>query len=125
MTADPRDGVRGRIGTMDRVHPRPDAPPAAGLALGAVADLLLADPRRGHPVAGFGTAAAALERRVWRDSRAAGAGYAAGLTGAAGATRLGLDRLTRGRPLARTAATAVATWTVLGGTSLGRAATTL
>ena len=98
---------------------------AAGLALGALADLALGDPRRGHPVAGFGTLAAALERRVWRDSRAVGAGYAAALAGAAVAAGRGVDRLTRGHPLARTAATAVATWTVLGGTSLGRAATTL
>jgi len=99
-----------------------DAPTAAGLALGAVADLLLADPRRGHPVAGFGTAAAALERRTWRDSRAAGAGYAVVLTGAATALGTTLDRGTRHRPLARTVVTAAATWTVLGGTSLGRAA---
>jgi adenosylcobinamide-phosphate synthase len=97
----------------------------AGPALGAVADLLLGDPRRGHPVAGFGAAAAALERRVWRDSRAAGAGYAAALTGAAVALGAALDRLTRGRPVARAAVTAAATWTVVGGTSLGRAATTL
>jgi adenosylcobinamide-phosphate synthase len=103
----------------------PDLPTAAGLALGALADVVLGDPRRGHPVAGFGTAAAALERWAWRDSRAAGAGYAVALTGAALAGGWAVDRLTRGRPLARTAATAVATWTVLGGTSLGRAATTL
>jgi adenosylcobinamide-phosphate synthase len=98
---------------------------ATGLALGALADLLLGDPRRGHPVAGFGTAAAARERGVWRDCRAAGAGYAAALTGAAVGAGLVLDRLTRDRPLARTAATALATWTVLGGTSLARAATAL
>ena len=52
--------------------PPRDLPTAAGLALGAAADLLLADPRRWHPVAGFGRAAAALERLLWRDSRAAG-----------------------------------------------------
>ncbi|MCW2576529.1 MAG: cobD, partial [Modestobacter sp.] len=34
-------------------------------------------------------------------------------------------RLTAGRPLARTALTAAATWVVLGGTTLGRAATTM
>jgi adenosylcobinamide-phosphate synthase len=99
-----------------------DAPTAAGLALGAVADLLLADPRRGHPVAGFGAAAAALERRTWRDSRAAGVGYALALTGAATALGTALDRGTRQHALARTLGTAAATWTVLGGTSLGRAA---
>src|SRR4051812_1721028 len=122
MTADPRDGARGAIGTMDGVRSRPDVPTAAGLALGAVADLLLADPRRGHPVAGFGAAAAALERRVWRNSRAAGAGYALGLVAAAGALGAAAGRTTRDRPAARTLVTAAATWTVLGGTSLGRAA---
>ena len=33
---------------------------ALGLALGAGADLLLGDPRRGHPVAGFGSTALVL-----------------------------------------------------------------
>ena len=105
---------------MTPLRPRAALPTAAGLALGALADVVLGDPRRGHPVAGFGTVAAALERRVWRDSRVAGAGYAAALTGAAVAAGRGVDRLTRDRPLARTAATAVATWTVLGGTTLAR-----
>src|SRR3982751_6512249 len=97
-------------------------PTALGLALGAAADLLLADPRRGHPVAGFGAAALALERRTWRDSRSAGAGHALALTGASAVLGTAVDRVTRGRPVARTLATAAATWTVLGGTSLGRAA---
>src|SRR3954452_11731291 len=98
---------------------------AVGLALGAAADHLLADPRRGHPVAGFGQAAAALERRMWRDSRAAGVGYAAACVGTATALGTAAARLTAGRPLARTALTATATWAVLGGTSLGRAASTM
>jgi adenosylcobinamide-phosphate synthase len=98
------------------------APTAAGLALGTAADLLLADPGRRHPVAGFGATAAALERRVWRDSRAVGAGYALALTAAAVGLGTGLDRTTRQRPAARVLATAAAAWTVLGGTSLGRTA---
>ncbi|MGY5885218.1 cobalamin biosynthesis protein [Modestobacter lacusdianchii] len=98
---------------------------AAGLALGAAADLLFADPRRGHPVAGFGQAAAALERRVWRDSRAAGVAYAGLCVGAAVAAGTAASRLTAPHPAARTAATALATWAVLGGTSLGRAADTM
>jgi adenosylcobinamide-phosphate synthase len=106
------------------VPPR-DLPTAAGLALGAAADLLLADPRRWHPVAGFGRAAAVLERRLWRDSRAAGAAYAGLLTGTAAALGVLLDRATRGRPAVRTLVTAAATWTVLGGTSLGRAGTAM
>src|SRR4051794_18186205 len=100
-------------------------PIAAGLVLGAAADLLLADPRRGHPVAGFGQFAGALERRVWRDDRATGVAYAGGLVAAAAGLGLALDRATRRLPAGRAGVTAVATWTVLGGTSLGRAATTL
>jgi adenosylcobinamide-phosphate synthase len=107
---------------MVAVPSRSDLPTALGLALGAAADLLLADPARRHPVAGFGTLAAALERRVWRDSRAAGAGHAAVLVGAAVGLGTAAGRVTRAHPAARTAAVAVATWTVLGGTSLGRAA---
>jgi adenosylcobinamide-phosphate synthase len=109
---------------MDLVPPR-DLPTAAGLALGAAADLLLADPRRRHPVAGFGRAAAVLERRLWRDSHAAGAAYAGLLTGTAAGLGVLLDRATRGKPAVRTLVTAAATWTVLGGTSLGRAGTAM
>jgi adenosylcobinamide-phosphate synthase len=99
-----------------------DTPIATGLALGAAADLLLADPRRFHPVAGFGAAACALERRVWRNSRAVGAAHAVGLVAVASGIGVLLDRGTRRRPAARTLTAAAATWTVLGGTSLGRAA---
>ncbi|MDP9427812.1 MAG: cobalamin biosynthesis protein, partial [Actinomycetota bacterium] len=76
---------------MTAVAPARDLPTAAGLALGAAADLLLADPRRGHPVAGFGRLAAALERLLWQDSRAAGVAYAGLLTGAATGGGVALD----------------------------------
>jgi len=99
-----------------------DVPTAAGLALGSVADLLLGDPRRGHPVAGFGSAAAALERRLWRDDRIAGVAHVLLLTSAAAAAGTALERATATRPAARTLVTAAATWTVLGGTSLSRTA---
>ncbi|NYJ06010.1 cobalamin biosynthesis protein [Petropleomorpha daqingensis] len=98
---------------------------ATGMALGAAADLLLGDPRRRHPVAGFGTLAAGLERRAWRDDRATGAAFAGGLVAAAAGLGVALDRLTRRQPVVRAGVTALVTWTVLGGTSLGRAATTL
>src|ERR687894_2979798 len=102
MTVDPRDGAGRPDGPrMDPVPPR-DLPTAAGLALGAAADLLLADPRRWHPVAGFGQLAAALERRLWRDSRAAGAVHAGLLTGAATGLGAVLDRATPGPPGAPT-----------------------
>ena len=45
----------------------------AGVAL----DALLGDPRRGHPVAGFGRAAGWLEQRTYADDRARGALYTA------------------------------------------------
>jgi len=94
----------------------------AGLAAGLAADGLLGDPRRGHPVAGFGRLAGSLERRVHRDSRAVGTVYVLGLV--AGPTLLGVAGLaaTRGRPTSRAALTALATWTVVGGTSLRREA---
>jgi adenosylcobinamide-phosphate synthase len=118
---------------------------ALGLLAGVALDQLLGDPRRGHPVALFGAAAARLETRMWRDERAAGIAYAAGLTGASallGVTLHGLASgglasgglasrglasrglasrgpATRGRSaLWLTAATAAATWAVLGERSL-------
>ncbi|MCM3847969.1 cobalamin biosynthesis protein [Pseudonocardia sp. DR1-2] len=96
---------------------------AAGLAAGIVADALLGDPRRGHPVAGFGTLAARLEGRMHRDAVAPGVAYtailvgsviAAGVVAEAAATRAGA----RAEPVVRAGLTAVATWAVLGGTSL-------
>lgn len=95
------------------------APRAAGLALGYLADVCWADPRRGHPVALFGTAAAALERRTYSDNRLAGAAHTAALLVGLGALGLGLERVARG-PVAKTLVTAAATYTVLGGTSLAR-----
>src|SRR3954470_5513083 len=98
---------------------------AAGLGLGALADLLLADPRSRHPVAGFGQTAAALERRMWRDSPAAGAAHTAVCVGTAVVLGTAAHRLSTRSPVARTAVTALATWAVLGGTSLARAAATM
>jgi adenosylcobinamide-phosphate synthase len=99
-----------------------DATTATGLALGAAADLVFADPRRGHPVAGFGTAAAGLERRIWRDSRPMGVAYTAALVAAATGLGAALDRAARPGPAVRVLVSAAAAWSVLGGTSLGRAA---
>jgi adenosylcobinamide-phosphate synthase len=98
-------------------------PRAAGLTLGYVADRLLGDPRRGHPVAGFGVAAAALEHRTYADDRARGAAYTAILVGGTTVAALLVERRLVRRPLLRTTLTAVATWVVLGGRSLEREAT--
>lgn len=94
---------------------------AVGLLLGYAADRVLGDPQVLHPVAGFGTAAAALERRLYADSRPRGVIHAAILVGAAVAVGTLADRAAHGR-LARTLGTAVVVWTVLGGRSLEREA---
>lgn len=94
---------------------------AAGLAAGYLADVCLADPQRGHPVAAFGTAAAALERRTYADNRAAGAAHTAVLLAALGALGVAVERAARRRgPVCTAAATALTTYVVLGGTSLAR-----
>jgi len=87
----------------------------SAIAAGYVADALLGDPVRLHPVAGFGHIAAAAERATYAPSRARGAAYAAGLVGAAaGAVEL-VARRTRRAPVL-----AVVLWASLGGRSLVR-----
>ncbi|MET9800051.1 cobalamin biosynthesis protein [Streptomyces sp. NPDC006368] len=95
---------------------------ACGAAAGLAADLLLADPRRGHPVAAFGRAAGCVEGVLWRDHRAWGALHALVCAGgAAGAAALAA-RAVRGRRAASVALTAASVWAVVGGTTLGREA---
>ncbi|RAY11852.1 cobalamin biosynthesis protein [Actinomadura craniellae] len=108
---------------MSRDRKAEAAARAAGLLAGVALDAVFADPRRRHPVALFGQAAGALERRLHADSRARGAAFAAACAGAAAGLGLAGERAVRGRPLARAALTAAATWAVLGGTSLGREGT--
>ncbi|MET7363371.1 cobalamin biosynthesis protein [Streptomyces sp. NPDC005562] len=95
---------------------------AYGAAAGLLGDLLLGDPRRGHPVAAFGRAAAAVERTLWRDHRGWGALHTVVCAGgAAGAAALATTLVRRSRA-GSVALTAAATWAVVGGTSLGREA---
>ncbi|BBZ13379.1 cobalamin biosynthesis protein [Mycobacterium branderi] len=92
-----------------------------GVLAGYLADLVLGDPRRGHPVAGFGAMAAALERFTYRDSRAAGALHVGMLVGALGLFGVTVQRCAGRRgPLWSVAVTGAATWISLGGTSLAR-----
>ncbi|CAM3228212.1 cobalamin biosynthesis protein [Prescottella defluvii] len=92
---------------------------AAGLILGYAADRVFADPRRWHPVAGFGLVAMELEKRTYADSRLSGAAHTAILVGATAAVGVVADRLGRRAGwVGEAAVTAAATWTVLGGTSL-------
>ncbi|MFG3092726.1 cobalamin biosynthesis protein [Streptomyces antibioticus] len=99
----------------DRVH-------AYGAALGLLGDLLLGDPRRGHPVAGFGRAAGAVERVLWRDHRGRGALHTLVCAGGAVALGAAASRAVRSSPAGSVALTAAATWAVVGGTSLAREA---
>ena len=93
-------------------------PLPAGLLAGVAADALLGDPRRGHPVAAFGRAAAAVQTRLYADSSTRGAVYAAACVALAAAPAVAAARLTRGRPLAALAAVTAATWAVTGAKSL-------
>ncbi|GHG01449.1 cobalamin biosynthesis protein [Streptomyces zaomyceticus] len=95
---------------------------AYGAAAGLAVDLLIGDPRRGHPVAAFGRAAAAVEQRLHHDHRGWGALHTlvcAGSTAALGALAA---RAVRDRPAAAVALTAASVWAVVGGTTLGREA---
>jgi adenosylcobinamide-phosphate synthase len=83
--------------------------PLLGLAAGFAADRVWGDPARWHPVAAFGTTAAALERRTYADRRLNGIVHVAVLVG-------GTALLGRRTPVA------VAAWAVLGGRSLDREA---
>ncbi len=95
---------------------------ATGLLLGYAADSLFGDPTRWHPVAGFGALATRLEERTYADSRTAGTVHVAVLVGTVTAAGVVAERLSRDHPMLHTVATALATWTVLGGASLEREA---
>ena len=95
---------------------------ALGLVIGFAADRIFGDPRRFHPVAGFGRLASFVERRLYADDARRGVAHTALLVGSTGLLGLAVERTTAQRPVLRVAATAATTWTVLGGRSLGREA---
>jgi adenosylcobinamide-phosphate synthase len=95
---------------------------AAGLLAGYAADSILADPRRGHPVALFGRAARKLEQVCYADSRGRGALYTAACVGGSAALGVVLDRAIGPRCGLALAATATTAWTVIGARSLRREA---
>ncbi|WP_040768908.1 cobalamin biosynthesis protein [Tsukamurella sp. 1534] len=80
------------------------------LALGVLADEVFGDPRRYHPVAGFGTVATALERRMYAPSKTRGAAYTLLLVSGAAAAGYALRKVP--------GATAIGTWAVVGGAGL-------
>jgi adenosylcobinamide-phosphate synthase len=96
-----------------------------GLVLGYAADRWWGDPRRLHPVAGFGLLASTLERRTYAARRPAGAAHVGLLVGGAIGSGLALQRCVRSSAALTTLATAALTWAVLGGRSLVREAETL
>ncbi|HTR91163.1 MAG TPA: cobalamin biosynthesis protein [Trebonia sp.] len=95
---------------------------AAGLLAGYAADRILGDPRRWHPVAGFGVTAQAVERRLYLDSRPRGVAHAAVLAGGAAALGFAAERAASESTAAHFAVTTMATWLVLGARSLEREA---
>ena len=90
---------------------------AAPLLAGYAADLVAGDPRRWHPVAGFGRATLALERAAYAPTRLRGVAVTAALVAAAA---LSAELLARG--LRRNMVLAALTWVALGGRSLRREA---
>jgi adenosylcobinamide-phosphate synthase len=90
----------------------------AAIATGYAADLALGDPRRWHPVAGFGQLAAALERRTYAPTRSAGAVHVVLLVGGAAGLAELVTRAARKAGLGGGTVLAVAVWASLGGRSL-------
>jgi adenosylcobinamide-phosphate synthase len=112
----------GAFARRRRRRVRMAAADASGLVAGYLLDIVFGDPRRWHPVAGFGRFAATLEKRLYADDQRAGARFAAIAVGAPVFAATAASLATRRRPVARAALVAAATWAVLGGTSLRREA---
>ncbi|HJE51963.1 MAG TPA: cobalamin biosynthesis protein [Tessaracoccus flavescens] len=93
---------------------------ALGIALGVAADAVLGDPTQHHPVAWFGTWASAVERRTYADDTARGAAFTAAAVAPVIALGVVAERATRRHAVLHIAATAVATWAVLGARSLSQ-----
>ncbi|MER5886360.1 cobalamin biosynthesis protein [Streptomyces sp. NPDC001941] len=93
-----------------------------GATAGLVADRILGDPRRGHPVALFGRAAQSVEGALWHDHRGWGVLHAVVCAGGAAGAGVLASRAVRDRPVAAAALTAASVWAVVGGTTLGREA---
>ncbi len=92
---------------------------ALGMAAGLVADRILGDPARWHPVAGFGRMAGALERAAYAPTRVRGAALTCAAVAGPAALSLAVRRLP---PAAQGVAAAVLTWAVVGARSLEREA---
>jgi adenosylcobinamide-phosphate synthase len=89
-----------------------------GLLLGVAADGAFGDPRRRHPVAGFGQVAKRVEHVLYRDGKLAGIVHSLVLSGGTVVVGVVLERVGRRHPVLQAVTTAAATWVVLGGRSL-------
>ncbi|WP_375500709.1 cobalamin biosynthesis protein [uncultured Jatrophihabitans sp.] len=93
---------------------------ALGLLIGAAVDDLMGDPRRAHPVAGYGRLVTAFEQRLHADDVRRGAWFVGAVTVPLLLACVAVERSVRHRPAKHTALVAAATWCALGGTSLTR-----
>ncbi|MDV7198033.1 cobalamin biosynthesis protein [Rhodococcus kroppenstedtii] len=93
---------------------------SSALLLSWLADVVLGDPQRRHPVAAVGSAAARLETLTYRDTRAAGVVHTAVVLSTVVGGAVAVDRALRPWPWLHTAVTAAGIWACLGGTTLGR-----
>lgn len=95
----------------------------AALLVGLGADAVLGDPRRGHPVAGFGAVATRVERACWAPSRSRGALACAALVGGSALlAEAGARAAQRRRRHGHVAVLVATTWGALGARSLARVA---
>lgn len=91
---------------------------AIGIAAGVVADRLIPDPRRYHPVALFGTAAAWLETHSYAPRKVNGVLHTVSCLAPLAIGGVLAERRSTKYPLAHIACTAAATWAALGASSL-------
>jgi adenosylcobinamide-phosphate synthase len=99
-----------------------DWPLAGGIAAGVLADALVGDPRRGHPVALFGRAATLIEGGLYADAKPRGAVFTACCEALAIGPALAAARISRRHPVSRLAWAGTVTWAVTGARSLSREA---
>ena len=95
---------------------------AAGLLLGVLLDALIADPRRWHPVAGYGRIAGVVEHRSYVPSRGRGVLHVSALVLPVIAASAVVEERLRRRPGRLGLGVVAATWTVVGATGLRREA---
>lgn len=98
---------------------------AAGLLLGTLADQVVPDPQKHHPVAWFGTGAMYVEAVSWDDNRPAGVVHVAACLAPLAVLGVAAERLGRRHPVAEVALVALTTWAVTGGAALRREGETM